>query len=38
MNLGTPIWNNGGDLATLMDADGNVVSAFTKPEGEEGEE
>ncbi|MCR3884906.1 lamin tail domain-containing protein [Methanotrichaceae archaeon M04Ac] len=33
MNMGKPIWNNGGDVATLMDADGTVVSQH--PEAEE---
>lgn len=32
MNLGNPIWNNGGDVATLMDADGNVVSQHPQPQ------
>ena len=37
MDLASPIWNNGGDVATLLDPDGNVVSTFISPE-EEGEE
>ncbi len=31
-NMGNPIWNNGGDVATLMDAEGNVVSQYPEPE------
>ncbi len=34
-NRSTPIWNNDGDTATLMDAAGNVVSSY--PEKSEGE-
>ena len=37
MDLASPIWNNGGDVATLLDPDGNVISTFISPE-EEGEE
>jgi hypothetical protein len=32
MNMGNPIWNNSGDVATLMDADGTVVSQHPKAE------
>lgn len=32
MNLGNPIWNNGGDVATLMDADEMVISQHPEPE------
>jgi hypothetical protein len=30
----SPVWNNAGDVATLKDADGNVVAAY--PEGSKG--
>lgn len=30
-NPGRPVWNNGGDTAYLLDADGAVVDAFTYP-------
>jgi len=29
-NKKTPIWNNSGDVATLMDASGNIVSRYPK--------
>ena len=32
MNLGNPIWNNDGDVATLMDAEGNIVSQYPEPD------
>jgi hypothetical protein len=31
-NMGSPIWNNAGDVATLMDGEGNVVSQYPEPE------
>jgi hypothetical protein len=31
-NMGNPIWNNAGDVATLMDAEGNIVSQYPEPE------
>ncbi|MDF0590966.1 lamin tail domain-containing protein [Candidatus Methanocrinis natronophilus] len=32
MNMGKPIWNNAGDVATLMDVDGRVVSQYPEPQ------
>lgn len=38
-NMGSPIWNNDADVATLMDAEGNVVSQYPEPEDDQnGEE
>lgn len=38
-NMGSPVWNNAGDVATLMDGGGNVVSQYPEPEGDlDGEE
>ncbi len=35
MNQGNPIWNNDGDVAILMDANGDVVSQLNlRPEEE----
>lgn len=31
-NMGSPIWNNAGDVATLMDEEGNIVSQYPEPE------
>ncbi|KQC13458.1 MAG: hypothetical protein APR56_05260 [Methanosaeta sp. SDB] len=31
-NMGSPIWNNAGDVATLMDAEGDVVTQYPEPE------
>jgi len=33
-NLGSPVWNNAGDVATLMDDEGNIVSQYPEPEGD----
>lgn len=32
MNMGNPIWNNAGDVATLIDAEGRVVSQYPEPQ------
>ena len=37
-NMGSPIWNNAGDVATLMDAEGNVVSQYPEPEEDQNDE
>jgi hypothetical protein len=37
-NMGNPIWNNAGDVATLMDAEGNVVSQYPGPEEDQNRE
>jgi competence protein ComEC len=38
-NMGSPIWNNDADIATLMDDEGNVVSQYPEPEEDQnGEE
>ncbi|HPR67491.1 MAG TPA: lamin tail domain-containing protein [Methanothrix sp.] len=37
-NMGCPIWNNAGDVATLMDADGMVVSQYPEPVENENDE
>ncbi len=31
-NMGNPIWNNAGDLATLIDNAGKVISQYPEPE------
>lgn len=31
-NKASPVWNNGGDTATLVDAEGNVVSRYPEEE------
>jgi competence protein ComEC len=37
-NMGSPIWNNAGDVATLMDAEGNIVSQYPGPEEDQNDE
>lgn len=37
-NMGSPIWNNAGDVATLMDAEGNVVSQYPELEEDQNDE
>lgn len=38
-DMGSPIWNNDADVATLMDDEGNVVSQYPEPEEDQnGEE
>jgi len=32
MNQGNPVWNNDGDVATLIDEEGNIVSQYPAPE------
>ena len=32
MNQGNPVWNNDGDVATLMDEEGNIVSQYPEPD------
>ena len=31
-DMGSPVWNNDADVATLMDDEGNVVSQYPEPE------
>lgn len=31
-NMGSPIWNNAGDVAILMDDEGDVVTQYPEPE------
>jgi competence protein ComEC len=37
-NMGNPIWNNAGDVATLMDAEEKVVSQYPEPEEDQNDE